>query len=289
MIYQVANWSANFENNKSRERDHCSFVCVPNKQHGMGFCAVVSEPDGAAIYGIWQMILGACSQQKRPREGWLTSDGHQTGTPWAPKDLALKFRRPIEEIERALSVLCSESIGWINIIESARRVPAECPSGALEEKRREGNRIERREVKKGGAAAPPIPLEVQKIVDEWNGQKWFPKCSMVSRKRLRTLGLRLKDQYFRDNWQSAIRKAEESLFLRGENHRNWRASFDWFIQPDSCIKIMEGKYDNGTYRGNGQQGFDRSKGTANEGRAKDYNLEAIRKARAIPDVQRPAT
>jgi hypothetical protein len=145
-LYQIVDWDKNFENNKSRTRAQCSFVCVPNKQHGMGFSRVMAEKDGAAIYGVWHLIVGACSQQEK-REGWLTHDGHQTGTAWTLDDLALKFRRPEKEIERAIEVLSSAKVGWIKTYQygenaepvecspSARVVPAECPSGAL--KRRE--------------------------------------------------------------------------------------------------------------------------------------------------------
>ena len=129
IVYQIKDWNIHFENDKSRTRKQCSFVCVPNKQHGMGFCYIMSESDGAAIYGIWHCIVGACSQQK-DREGWLTSngkppqsmvsgednmgitqgaggehtrsrwgaDGEQVGVAWTVEDLSLKFRRPIAEI-----------------------------------------------------------------------------------------------------------------------------------------------------------------------------------------------
>lgn len=141
MIYQVKDWSRHFENNKSRERDKCAFVCVPNKQHGMGFVKIMMHKDGATIYGIWICILGALSQQSKPRLGWLTDDGREGGRPWTAEDLALKFRRPASEVSRALEVISSEGVGWL-CPSGARLVPAECPSGALEEKRNEEKRRE---------------------------------------------------------------------------------------------------------------------------------------------------
>ena len=104
-----------FENYKSRVLDQCGFVCVPNKQHGMGFTRIMLDPNGAAVYGIWQLIVGACSQQRKPRQGWLTDNGKPDGHPWTAEDLALKFRRPIEEIQNALKVLSSPAIGWLVI------------------------------------------------------------------------------------------------------------------------------------------------------------------------------
>lgn len=145
ITYQIKDWNENFENSKSRERDRCSFVCVPNKQHGMSFSRIMAEKDGSTIYGVWHLILGACSQQKKPRNGWLTSDGYQTGTAWVPEDLALKFRRPVQEIKRALEVLTLPQVGWIITYEysnSTRSVPVNCPSGIVKE---EKERIEVKE------------------------------------------------------------------------------------------------------------------------------------------------
>ena len=148
VTYQIADWNTTFENDRSRTRDKCSFVCVPNKQHGMGFCRIMSEPDGASIYGIWHMILGACSQQSLPRDGWLTDDGESAGSPWGVEDLSLKFRRPQSEIERALQVLTSERIAWVvsHSPSTHAKVTAKSPPSHLEGKegkeRREGERRE---------------------------------------------------------------------------------------------------------------------------------------------------
>jgi hypothetical protein len=155
-VYHVKNWRATFENNKSKERDQCSFVCVPNKQHGMGLTYILSQQDGAAIYGIWQLLVGALSQQKKHRDGWATDDGHQTGRAWAPSDLALRWRRPEAEISRAFDVLLSDRVSWIEAVQddagtevtpSARQVPAKCPPTALEGKGREGKELKGKEGK----------------------------------------------------------------------------------------------------------------------------------------------
>lgn len=146
MKYQIVDWDKNFENDRSRSRKSCSFVCVPNKQHGMGFSRIMAEKDGSSIYGIWQCIVGACSQQA-VRNGWLTFDGEQTGSAWGADDLALKFRRPASEITRALSFLSSDKVGWIKAHETNdlepthRAVTAQSPSGILKEEK-EGNRRE---------------------------------------------------------------------------------------------------------------------------------------------------
>lgn len=122
-IYQLADWDLHFENRRSREIDHRDYVFVPNKQHGMGLTRILSRPDGAEIYGIFHLIVGALSQQRRPRNGWLTDDGKSTGFPWGSAELSEKFRVPQEKIQNALDVLSSQRIGWIRVVDSADDAP----------------------------------------------------------------------------------------------------------------------------------------------------------------------
>lgn len=154
MKLQVVDWNKHFENNKSRLVDECSFVCVPNKQHGFGLTRVLSEPDGAAIYGVWCLILGVCSRQRKPREGYLTVDGRPDGASLVSSDLALNWRRTVIEVERAISFLSSDKVGWIKDLDeshqSARTVPSNCPSGALNEGKEGREEKEEKE--------PPAPV-----------------------------------------------------------------------------------------------------------------------------------
>jgi hypothetical protein len=142
--YQIDRWDEFFENNKSRERDACRWVAMPNRHDSMGFLKVMNEPDGATVYGIWCLIVQLCSRQKRPRNGYMTDTGLPAGCPWSAQDLALRWHRTGTEVDRALQVL--ESVGWIR---TYGEVPAKCPPSArqvplngmewngMEEKRKE--------------------------------------------------------------------------------------------------------------------------------------------------------
>jgi hypothetical protein len=176
VVYQIKDWNSTFENNKSRERERCGFVCVPNKQDGMGLANILAQPDGTAIYGIWQLMVGAASRQGRHRDGWLTDDGHKTGTAWAPSDMAVLWRCPEALIIRAIEVLSSPRVGWILVLDSndftekktpiGQQVPAECPPDTLE-----GKRIEEKEERENAGAiiekdpqiTPPTLEQVKNI------------------------------------------------------------------------------------------------------------------------------
>lgn len=167
-LYQVLDWNDNFENSKSRERKECGFVCVPNRQSGLGFSRLMAHKQGASIYGVWCLLLGALSRQSRVdgkgREGWLTHDGHPTGIPWAVEDLALLFRRPDHEISCAIELLASPSIGWIKAHDyqqeafTARPLPAHCPDGIVKERKKEEK----------GIAAAPLPFSSASFMKSWS-------------------------------------------------------------------------------------------------------------------------
>lgn len=86
-------------------------------------------------------------------------------------------------------------------------------------------------------------LSLVEVFDAWNASGLKP-CLVLSDKRRRSLAQRIKEDFFSQNWRSAIKKICESDFCRGKSERGWIASFDWFIQPDTSAKVMEGKYDN---------------------------------------------
>ena len=49
--------------------------------------------------------------------------------------------------------------------------------------------------------------------------------------------------YSLDDFKKVFEKAEQSDFLKGNNNRNWSASFDWLIKEYNMAKVLDGKYD----------------------------------------------
>jgi len=116
IVYQIKDWQAHFENNKSRERDRCAFVCMPNKQDGMGLQRILSVVQGPAIFGVWCLIIQKVSRQPKPRLGWLTDDGQPDGEPWDLGDLAFQWRQSRDLIESAVTLFATARIGWMDAV-----------------------------------------------------------------------------------------------------------------------------------------------------------------------------
>lgn len=81
-------------------------------------------------------------------------------------------------------------------------------------------------------------------VKSWNSQPKLRAVKAMTGKRVEHLKARRRDQFWRDNFEAGVLKVARSEFCTGKNDRGWKADFDWFLKPDSLVKVMEGKYAN---------------------------------------------
>ena len=117
-----------------------------------------------------------------------------------------------------------------------------------EEKRREEKkREEKRVVDKPPVPAKPSPPKLHKLVEIWNENSGIlGKVKTVNSARQRKIEARWKESpddpvaYF----TGIIMRIVASNFCVGKNDRGWKASFDWLLQPETHLKVDEGKYDN---------------------------------------------
>lgn len=69
----------------------------------------------------------------------------------------------------------------------------------------------------------------------------FPKLTKLSEKRKKAIKARL-NTYTVEDFQRLFEMAESSSFLKGQNNRNWSATFDWLIQDGNMTKVLDGNY-----------------------------------------------
>ena len=84
--------------------------------------------------------------------------------------------------------------------------------------------------------------EIEEIFNFFNTTS-FAKIQKVTNIRKSHIGARIKEFSYNDVI-TVITKADKSDFLHGKNKNKWTANFDWIINPQNFIKIMEGNYDN---------------------------------------------
>lgn len=79
------------------------------------------------------------------------------------------------------------------------------------------------------------------IVDRWNNIKGLSNIKKLSDTRKKHLNARIIEHGI-DNIYLVLDLVSKSNFLQGNNNRNWKCDFDWVINPNNFLKVLEGKY-----------------------------------------------
>lgn len=140
--------------------------------------------------------------------------------------------------------------------DSSTVVQRSLPKKATEESRVEDNKINNSStsVLLSETSQPHAEsIDYQKLIDFFNnetkgifGNVRYPlsdKTKGMVRARIREVG--------KDDFAKAIRIACNSNFLKGQNDRNFKMTFQWMIRPTNFEKILSGNYDNRTSKTQG--------------------------------------
>jgi len=91
------------------------------------------------------------------------------------------------------------------------------------------------------------------LAEIWQTERGqLPGLSAMSAQRVSKCKARLSVTGFSlEDFRQAVRLASGNAFLNGDNSRNWKATFDWFIANDTNYrKVLEGQYQGGNGNGN---------------------------------------
>lgn len=97
---------------------------------------------------------------------------------------------------------------------------------------------------KGEESGETTPyLEVQEIFNRICVS--FAKVQKMSNSRKEKLRKRWSEIKSLETFEEICTKMESSDFLKGNNPRKWKATFDWLLENDNnWVKVIEGNYDN---------------------------------------------
>lgn len=114
-----------------------------------------------------------------------------------------------------------------------------------------------------------VSPELHPLILIWNSAKDLSKVKLTNKKREQKISL-VWPQIPADQWRLVVEKIDQSNFCTGNNNTGWKATFDWILQPDTYMKVLEGKYDNG--KGNNPN---KPKGYANQRADQATEFESI--------------
>lgn len=96
----------------------------------------------------------------------------------------------------------------------------------------------------GESSAPARRPSPASLLETWNRERGpLPEAKGLSGPRERHARTRLGETPDLERWAAAVRRIARSPFCLGSNDRGWRATFDWLLQPDTLLKVEEGKFD----------------------------------------------
>lgn len=94
--------------------------------------------------------------------------------------------------------------------------------------------------KLGHDANKPSPRQ---IVDLYNSLcPSLSRCIRLTDKRAKAVRQLFAKGYTAEQLTDAFGRAQASSFCTGSNDRGWRADFDWLMNENNLVKVLEGKY-----------------------------------------------
>lgn len=88
-------------------------------------------------------------------------------------------------------------------------------------------------------------FSASELLEVWNSNcGTLPKARELG-KRASKAQARVREKPDRDYWVDVVSRIAKSNFCNGRSKGSeWRATFDFLVQPDTHLKVLEGKYDN---------------------------------------------
>ena len=68
------------------------------------------------------------------------------------------------------------------------------------------------------------------------------RCIRLTDKRAKAVRQLFAKGYTAEQLTDAFGRAQASSFCTGRNDRGWRADFDWLMNENNLVKVLEGKY-----------------------------------------------
>lgn len=114
---------------------------------------------------------------------------------------------------------------------------------------------------------PEKTVDWESVVNDYNKTCTdLPACKKINETRKQAIKARLKD-YSREELHQIFVKAQASAFLTGKKTGcDFRASFDWLLNPTNAAKVFEGNYDDR------QKGDEAIEGSKNAGLYDDFTI-----------------
>jgi len=263
-MYRINKWAETFENADTRKRQRLGWFLCPSGNDSAGYLELMSYgPDGVAAFGVFIAICQWSATRGKNQRGEISRND---GRPMSVDLLATTIRVPAEVVAKSLPLLCHPDVGWMSNENTgkteqttgAQKTESEKPAGDLpvicQSHPKDSSIVKGEGEGEGEGEASTGETDVSVCVVKTEAAPFrfiaseyiaaFGGTVHITDKRKRAIQTRWKDSWWREHWQRALEVGSQSAFLRGDSG-GWKISFDWFLNPDSVAKIIEGNYSGG--------------------------------------------
>jgi len=106
-------------------------------------------------------------------------------------------------------------------------------------------------------------IDFESITNYWNSNSKLASITKITDLRKVNVMARIKE-FGLESVYKMIDNVSRSPFLKGENNRQWVATFDWCFKPKNFVKVVEGNYLENGKNGNGETDIERRVRLVNE-------------------------
>jgi uncharacterized protein YdaU (DUF1376 family) len=233
---------------------HGTMSLTLEEKGAYSLCLDLIYDRGAAIPDDARWLSGVCGVSIRKWNA-LRERLIETGKIYAANGLLSNARADLEMVSAELqrrNQAESGAKGGRKRAENAGQSPKNSDLAQATLKPIEEIREDKKEIPKGILPIVPIAdeppddekLKPEHVLEAWNdmartaGLQSAKLMTPARRKRLRSMVA----QHPPDDFAAALDAVARSSWCRGENDRGWKADFDFFLQPKSFTKLLEGSY-----------------------------------------------
>lgn len=212
-IYNIRNWSDHYENNRTKELKHMSWIPIPNNHDGDGYTQVMAEKNGLELFGAWIVIVqtaSKCGNTAGTRGALIRGNGK----PHDAASISRISRAPENKIQAALDYF-STALDWL-IIRFKDEIPQEGAAISHED-----------------AVIPPEPaLKEGKEQKEYTAEALELTGELIALMRRNDPKARIPDSL--DSWHSSAE------LLLGKDGR----------ELNECVSVLRGALNDNFWRAN---------------------------------------
>jgi hypothetical protein len=168
-------------------------------------------------------------------------------------------------ITKLVAAVPKETSVFAGLISALRSYGANLPEGFVDSletvsepfRNQEQKQISKQHQEQNKSPSESGSLDYNSFVEAWNGSCGpLAKVTKLTAGRRDKLRARVAEGPTVESFGSTANFCASTPFLRGDNPRKWRASFDWVIENDSnLVAVTEGKYGSPHIAGSATVGY----------------------------------